>query len=444
MSEQDIQRYEKMLAEDPNSRAFAPLANAYRKAGKLDDAIRVAESGVRRHPHYSGGLVVLGRALMEAGEMAKAAEIMERAVAEAPENYLAQKTMGRIAKARGDNQRALTAMKAAHLLSPEDMEIEGELKALEGRAYRADGLEFAPPPSEADEKRAAEAPGEQKEPTLAGVGLAGGGGPDAAQAEESPLIEPLDAEREGGLPEHLEPLREGIGADLDEEDIESFYSQKAVASEPSGTDIPEFIQELSSVAAQKELSGPSGTESLVSTLADEGVKEEDVTEISAETQLQEEESPPSRETDLPQPTDAGEDKGITLPEGEQRAEDRTPAFPPPEAVADVIPPPPREPVAGQSVDQDGIPTETDGIPTETLGDLYAQQGLTEKASHIYQQLLKENPADKGLIEKLRSLSASGGATGPIPGPEEPISQEAADPVEILQEWLRNVERMRRR
>ena len=77
MSDQDIQKYEQMLVEDPQSRAFAPLAEAYRKVGKLDDAIRVAETGLEIHPGYTGGLVVLGRAHFEKKELDKATEILE-------------------------------------------------------------------------------------------------------------------------------------------------------------------------------------------------------------------------------------------------------------------------------------------------------------------------------------------------------------------------------
>ena len=46
MSDDTIQRYEQMLLEDPHSRAFAPLAEAHRKAGRLDDAINVAKVGL--------------------------------------------------------------------------------------------------------------------------------------------------------------------------------------------------------------------------------------------------------------------------------------------------------------------------------------------------------------------------------------------------------------
>ena len=123
MSDDAIGRYEKELAEDPQSRAFAPLAEAYRKAGRLDDAINTARVGLEVHPGYSAGLVVLGRALYEKGELDNAAETLQTAVNESPENYLGQKFLGKVLIDKGENKGALRALESANLLSPEDEEV---------------------------------------------------------------------------------------------------------------------------------------------------------------------------------------------------------------------------------------------------------------------------------------------------------------------------------
>ena len=41
-----IRRYEERLFKDPSSLAFAPLADAYRKGGRIQDAIRLCEEGL--------------------------------------------------------------------------------------------------------------------------------------------------------------------------------------------------------------------------------------------------------------------------------------------------------------------------------------------------------------------------------------------------------------
>lgn len=137
MSEEEIQRYEQMLAEDPNSRAFAPLADAYRKAGDLDKALATAHTGLRIHPDYVGGLVVAGRILLEKGDYKKARDSLARAVKDAPENLTAQKSLAKTAMALGENDVAAQALKAAILLSPDDDEIKANLDRVEQEAAKA-------------------------------------------------------------------------------------------------------------------------------------------------------------------------------------------------------------------------------------------------------------------------------------------------------------------
>ncbi len=50
-----IRRYEERLARDPGSLAFAPLADAYRKAGRAPDAIRLCREGLERFPAVRDG-----------------------------------------------------------------------------------------------------------------------------------------------------------------------------------------------------------------------------------------------------------------------------------------------------------------------------------------------------------------------------------------------------
>ena len=373
MNEQDIGRYEKMLAEDPNSRAFAPLADAYRKAGKLDDAIRVAESGVRRHPGYGGGLVVLGRALLEAGELGRASEFMERAVKETPENYLAQKTMGRIAKARGDNQRALAAFKAANFLSPEDKEVEGEIRILEGKVYRPDGLDLPPEPSGAREPELVTAPGRSS-------GKAAGGSPEEDTGPDGNAGNVEDTgEQKTDRPGNMAPLTEGIGTALDDgEDPENYYMTDSAPEVSDESGVPEFVQELTAVADGSGHGTPAAQEP------------------PAEKAVEQDNPPGIREAE-------------------------------PAPMPDIIQPP-----------------EGEELSTETLADLYAQQGLTDKAVQIYGQLLDERPDDKALRGKLHALTREGTeAVAEAPsGKGDPGSGH--DPVAALEGWLRNAERMKRR
>src|SRR5512138_3153096 len=109
MEDPAIARFKEMLAKDPRSMAFAPLAEAYRKNGQLDEAIATAEAGLKLHPGYLGGLVVLGRALFDKKEIPRSFEILSKVVRENPDNYMAAKTLAAIQVLRGELYQAMAA-----------------------------------------------------------------------------------------------------------------------------------------------------------------------------------------------------------------------------------------------------------------------------------------------------------------------------------------------
>ncbi len=65
--ERQIQFYQRKYELNPHSRAFAPLADLYRKAGRLEEAIEVLEAGLAEHPRYVSALVILARCHVDAG-----------------------------------------------------------------------------------------------------------------------------------------------------------------------------------------------------------------------------------------------------------------------------------------------------------------------------------------------------------------------------------------
>ncbi len=141
MEDPAIARFREMLARDPRSMAFAPLAEALRKSGRLDEAVAAAEAGLKTHPGYLGGLVVLGRALFDKGDIPRAFDILSKAVKANPDNYMAAKTLARIHLLRGEAGLALTAFRTVRSLMPGDREVEEELARLE-----AAGVQPAEPP----------------------------------------------------------------------------------------------------------------------------------------------------------------------------------------------------------------------------------------------------------------------------------------------------------
>jgi predicted regulator of Ras-like GTPase activity (Roadblock/LC7/MglB family) len=56
-----IDKCERILKENSNSQIFAALADAYRANGDLDQAFRVCRQGLRLHPEYGAGHLVMAR-----------------------------------------------------------------------------------------------------------------------------------------------------------------------------------------------------------------------------------------------------------------------------------------------------------------------------------------------------------------------------------------------
>lgn len=59
--EERIDKCQKILSEHPDSQIFAALAEAYRKKGELDRAFEVCRSGLRNHPDYGAGHLIMAK-----------------------------------------------------------------------------------------------------------------------------------------------------------------------------------------------------------------------------------------------------------------------------------------------------------------------------------------------------------------------------------------------
>ena len=134
-----IYHYLRRYQEDPRSRVFAPLAEAYRKAGLLDEAIEIARDGVRIHPHFVGGRVALGRALFDKGDYENVVKELEPIVLDSPDNLIAQKLLAESYLILGRVADALSSYKVLLFFMPQDQEIIGLVQEIETRAYE-DGL----------------------------------------------------------------------------------------------------------------------------------------------------------------------------------------------------------------------------------------------------------------------------------------------------------------
>lgn len=126
-----VERYQLMLQSDPKAKIFAPLAEAYRKMGLIDEGIQICQKGVGFHPDFAGGRVALGRLYLEKGLLEEAETEFLRASELSPENLLAQSLLGDTQLKLRKPKEALKAYKMLLLLAPQDARAQKMVKKLE-------------------------------------------------------------------------------------------------------------------------------------------------------------------------------------------------------------------------------------------------------------------------------------------------------------------------
>jgi tetratricopeptide (TPR) repeat protein len=121
-------RYE----ETPGSHIFAPLADACRKAGLLQEAVDICHKGLDQHPDYSSGHVVMGKCLYDQGRFNEAEQSFRQVLGMDQENLVALKYLGMISAEQGDIENATRHFNHILKLDPDNREIREKLNDLDG------------------------------------------------------------------------------------------------------------------------------------------------------------------------------------------------------------------------------------------------------------------------------------------------------------------------
>jgi tetratricopeptide (TPR) repeat protein len=132
----EVEKYRKAMAQDPDSRLFAALADALRRAGDTKAAIAVAEQGIKKHPKYLSGIMVLAQAYFADARYPDALGLFGKVVKLNPENLLAHRAMAEIYDRTGDHELALKAYRAITILDHTDKRAAERLQILEATMPR--------------------------------------------------------------------------------------------------------------------------------------------------------------------------------------------------------------------------------------------------------------------------------------------------------------------
>jgi tetratricopeptide (TPR) repeat protein len=126
-----IRRYEERLAKDPASLAFAPLADLYRKVGRISDAVAVCRQGLRRVPRYTTARLILAKTLVAAGDLESAEAELRAVVEQSPKEAAAHRALAELARQRGDVDGAIRHLEVAVEGDPADRDSRAMLRLLQ-------------------------------------------------------------------------------------------------------------------------------------------------------------------------------------------------------------------------------------------------------------------------------------------------------------------------
>ena len=147
-----IEELRKKFEENPR-RYFAPLANEYRKAGDIEQAIAICREYLPQQPGHMSGHIVYGQALYEARQVEEAKTVFETALSLDPENLIALRHLGDIALMVGDSQAARMWYGRVLEADPRNEEIQAQLASIDQVTSSAPTPianvaipEYAPPP----------------------------------------------------------------------------------------------------------------------------------------------------------------------------------------------------------------------------------------------------------------------------------------------------------
>lgn len=131
VSTASIEKFQEILAKDPRSKVFAPLADAYREMGMLNEAAAIASRGVQYHPTYVSGFVAYGRILLEQKKHTEALPVLIKATELDAQNLLALHLLGNLHLQLKNPKAALKAFKMVLFLNPHSEKARKAIEKLE-------------------------------------------------------------------------------------------------------------------------------------------------------------------------------------------------------------------------------------------------------------------------------------------------------------------------
>jgi tetratricopeptide (TPR) repeat protein len=126
-----LSRYLEQYRKKPHSRVFAPLAEAYRKLGMMDEALKILKEGIKRNPSYPLGYLVLAQCYADQGYWDRVVQTLLPLTEHHRDNVAMQRLYAQACLETGDGERALETFKWLLFLNPRDATLATHVRNLE-------------------------------------------------------------------------------------------------------------------------------------------------------------------------------------------------------------------------------------------------------------------------------------------------------------------------
>ena len=424
----EIEKLEARYRENPKGRNFAPLADAYRKAGLIDNAIELCQTGLQLHPDYVSGHIVHGRCLVDKKDDTGAEAVFRKVLDLDPENILALKVLAEIAERNERFADAAEWLNRLLMADPMNGDAADGLSRVRGKAA-------AQPPPPKPEPEAVPLPELALEPDMASEPL---GEPAATLLEETARETiPVPASDAPLVVEHeeleIKPADAAAQRRLSIEYMEGPFDAGIAEAPTTSMERPEFEVERTSEPPPRagiETYDAVDFNQVADVGAVEGIvlDEEPALEPDPEVQVEglartqyegsgmfrlADEAPPAHAEPAPaespeeRPTSPVADLPLIMPEEAEPAAADAPwleAARPSRETEPLPTPPLRLPDDDGAADTAAL-SQAEPVVTETLAELYLRQGHRDEALQVYEALSSQRPDDARLRQKVAQLSA---------------------------------------
>ncbi len=348
----EIDKLEARFRDNPKGRNFAPLADAYRKAGLIDNAIDLCQNGLKLHPDYVSAYIVYARCLVDKKDDTAALGVFTQVLGLDGENIIALRGLAELAERNGKYAEEVQWLSRLLNADPMNGDAAEALARAKGKAAASPEAATTPMPK-----------------------------PDFTVEHEDPVATSLSAAAapSGDVENFENPI--------------SFNPNAHAEAKADGLEVQEDVELNPQQIEQVEIEGLARTQ-----YEGSGMFKLDAPEREAA------QGGPDLDDGLPQV-----DLPLIMPDDEFRPP--APQPPPPPA-----PPAPRPsariPAAVALSDDDGAAdtaalSEAEPVLTETMAELYLKQGHQQDALRVYQALLAQRPSDAKLKSKVAQLSSGG-------------------------------------